>query len=301
MGLFSKTEVPDPNKAAVAGAQADLQNYPFQSIINNVAKMGGTWTDPTTGQVYDFTGQGDADISAAMSEKMAQTLLDLQQNLGPAFVKQRLAELQAADPTGYAARQQLFDRIMADAEANPSRPMNTALQDAVKGELSKGGRLDARQIQEVQQGVRGKQLHNGIFLGNAPAAAESSALVNASSAMKDQRQQQATGILGSGVMPEDVQYQKVQQSLANLGAFTSGANPTAQFGSLTATGAAPMFQGSTNTASTNPNAAAQGQNNALSLYSTNQNWANSQMNPYLAGISGATSAYSLAQKAGWGN
>jgi hypothetical protein len=299
MGLFSTPKIPDPNAAAVAGAQADMELFPFQYMINNLAKMGGKAT--IDGKEYDFTGLGDADTAAAMSDKMAQTLLELQQQYGPEFVKQRLAELKAADPTGYAARQQLFDRIMADAEANPDRPMNQALQDLVQGELSKSGKLDARQIQEVQQGVRGKQLRNGIFLGNAAASEEANAVVRAGENLRDQRQQQAAGILQSGVLPQDVQYRQIQQSLANLGAFTNGQNPTAQFQSVSSAsnGAAPYFTGSQNQAATNGNATAQGIQDAMSLYSSNMNWANSQINPWLAGLAGGASGINLANKAGW--
>lgn len=299
MGLFSKPKIPDPNAAAVAGAQADLELFPFQYQINSLAKMGGKGR--INGVDYDFTGLGDADVSAAMSDKMAQTMLELQQQYGPEFVKQRLAELKAADPIGYAARQQLFDRIMADAEANPNRPMNQALQDAVQGELSKAGKLDARQIQEVQQGVRGKQIGRGIILGNAAASEEANALVQASEGLRDQRQQQAAGFLSSGVSPEDVQYRNIQQALSNLGAFTNGTTPTAQFGAVSSAsnGATPVWTGSQNTASTNPNATVQGMQDAMSLYSANMNWANSQINPWLAGIAGGASGLNLANKAGW--
>lgn len=297
--LFDTPTIPDPNAAAVAGAQADLELFPFQYQINSLAKMGGKGR--INGVDYDFSGLGDADVSAAMSEKMAETMLALQQEYGPEFVKQRLAELKAADPTGYAARQQLFDRIMADAEANPNRPMNQALQDAVQGELSKAGKLDARQIQEVQQGVRGKQIGRGIILGNAAASEEANALVGASEQLRDQRQQQASGFLNSGVSPEDVQYRQIQQALSNLGAFTNGQTPTAQFGAVSsaANGAAPLWTGSQNQASTNGNATAQGMQDALSLYSSQMNWANSQVNPWMAGIAGAASGVNLANQAGW--
>lgn len=299
MGLFDKPKIPDPNAAAVAGAQADLELFPFQYQINSLAKMGGKGR--INGVDYDFTGLGDADTAAAMSEKMAETMLALQKEYGPEFVKQRLAELKAADPTGYAARQQLFDRIMADAEANPDRPMNQALQDAVQGELSKAGKLDARQIEEVQQGVRGKQIGRGIILGNAAASEEANALVGASEQLRDQRQQRASGFLNSGVSPDDVQYRQIQQALSNLGAFTNGQNPTAQFGAVSGAGqgAAPLWTGSQNPASTNPNATAQGMQDALSLYSSQMNWANSQINPWMAGIAGAASGVNLANKAGW--
>lgn len=298
--LFKKPEVPDPNAAAVAGAVADMENYPFEYQINNLAKMGGRAT--INGKEYDFTGLGDADTAAAMSDKMAQTLLDLQKQYGPDFIKQKLAELKVADPTGYAARQQLFDQIMADAEASPDRPMNTRLQAMVQEELAKGGKLDARQTEQVQQGVRGKQLRNGIFLGNAATSEEVGALVNAGEAERTKRQQQGIGILNSGVLPEDVKFRQIQQALSNLGNFTNGASPTAQFNSLSSAsnGAVPFQTGATNPAQLNPNATQMGMSNALDLYSQNQNWANSHLNPFLAGISGGVAGYNLANKAGWG-
>src|SRR6478609_4852193 len=131
--LFKGPTPPDPNAAAMGGTMADLANYPLSYKVNALAKMGGSgWID---GKFYDFTGLGDADNAAAMSDKMAETLLALQKEYGPEFVRQRLEELKAADPTGYAARQQLFDRIMADANSSPDRPMNTALQNEVKRAL----------------------------------------------------------------------------------------------------------------------------------------------------------------------
>lgn len=298
---FKQPDAPDPNQAAIQGMMADMENYPFEYQINSLAKMGGKAT--INGKVYDFTGLGDADTAAAMSDKMAQTLLDLQKQYGPDFIKQKLAELKVADPTGYAARQQLFDQIMADADASPDRPMNTRLQAMVQDELAKGGKLDARQTEQVQQGVRGKQLRSGIFLGNAATSEEANALVNAGEAERTKRQQQGIGILNSGVLPEDVQYRQIQQALSNLGNFTSGASPTNQFQSLSSAsnGAVPFQVGQSNAAAINPNAGVNGMNNALSLYNQEQNWANSQVNPWMAGISGGIAGYNLGQKAGWGN
>ena len=298
--IFKQDAPPDPNQAAIAGAVADMENYPFEYQINSLAKMGGKAT--INGKLYDFTGLGDADTTAAMSDKMAQTLLDLQKQYGPDFIKQKLAELKAADPTGYAARQQLFDQIMADADASPDRPMNNRLQAMVQEELAKGGKLDARQTEQVQQGVRGKQLRQGIFLGNAATSEEAGAVVGAGEAERTKRQQQGIGILNSGVLPEDVQYRQIQQSLSNLGNFTNGASPTNQFQSLSSAsnGAVPFQTGAANQASLNPNATSNGMNDALSLYSQQQNWANSQVNPWMAGISGGIAGYNLGKKAGWG-
>src|SRR4029077_8909400 len=117
----------DYEEAARQGVYANLENYPLQYLIEAASRMGDKVT--VDGQDYDFTGLGDTDNAAVMSDKMAQTMLDLQRATGPEFIKQRINELKASDPEGYAARKQLFDKIVADSEANPDRPMAQQLQD----------------------------------------------------------------------------------------------------------------------------------------------------------------------------
>lgn len=294
---MSSPKIPDANKAAVAGTIADAKNFPFQYAIDAAAQMGGKYTDPVTGQVYDFTGLGDADNAAIVSDQMAQTLLDIQKNYGADFVKQRLADLEQSDPKGFAARKELFARIMADAEKNPGRPMAQELQDTITQTLQRGGKLDARQTQQVQEKVRGKQVANGIILGNAPAGAEAGAMVEASDAMLAQRQQQGMDFLTSGVSPEDVAYRNIQQSLSNLGAFVNNQTPTAQFGQLSGAqaGAAPFTSTGTPNAALNPNASAQGISNAFTQYQNNQ----SQANPWLAAMSTGVNTFSALNNLGW--
>lgn len=290
-------DIPDPNKAAVAGTIADAKNFPFQYAIDAAAKMGGKYTDPKTGKVYDFSGLGDADNAAVVSDQMAQALLDIQKNYGADFVKQRLADLERSDPKGFAARKELFARIMADAEKNPGRPMAQELQDTITQTLRQGGKLDAKQTQQVQEQVRGKQVAHGIILGNAPASAEAGAMVEASDAMKAQRQQQGMDFLTSGVSPEDVAYRNIQQSLANLGAFVNNQTPTAQFGQLSGAqaGAAPFTTTGNPNAALNPNASADGINNAFAMWNNQQ----SQANPWLAAASAGVNTASMMMNLGW--
>ncbi len=237
------------------------------------------------GTVYDFTGLGQADNARAMSDKMAQTLLEIQQNYGEDFVRQRLADLEQSDPVGFAARRQLFDRILADVERDPNRPMADETQGLITDLLQKGGKLDAKQTEEVQQNVRGGQLRRGIYLGNAPASQEASAVEQAGEQMRTQRQQQALQFQTSGISPEDVQYRRIQQSLANLGAFTNNQTPTAQFQGLSAAGrgAAPFTTTQPINTQTDPNMLG-------NLYSQNVNWANSQVSPFTDGVTGGASA-----------
>lgn len=290
-------DIPDPNDAAIAGITADLQNFPFQYTIDAIAKMGGKWTDPATGKTYDFTGLGDADNAAVISDQMAQALLDIQKNYGGEYVKQRLKDLEQSDPKGFAARKELFARIMADADRHPDRPISEDLQATITDTLSKGGKLDRRQTQQVQENVRGGQVARGLYLGNAATAQETGAMVQASDQVRDQRQQAGVNFLQAGVSPEDVEYRRIQQALSNLGAFVNSQTPTAQFGQLSGAqaGAAPFTTTGAPNARTNPNAAQEGISFAYSSYN-NQDQANPWMAAASTGINtfGALSSMGLS-------
>lgn len=300
--MASPPGIPDPNKAAVQGAIANAENFPFEYIINQLAQLGGKAT--VKGQTYDFSGLGTADNAREMSDQMAKALLDVQKNFGADFVQQRLADLKRADPEGYAARQQLFDKIIADARANPDRPLADELQKQINDQLQNAGRLTAGpggELEQIQQAVRGKQLANNIYLGNAPASEEASAVERAGESKRTAVQGAASNYLAAGVSPEDVKYRRIQQSLANLGAAISGQTPEAQFGSLSGAGngAAPFTPNYSNPAGIDPNAALEGINNANSIYSGKVNWSQSQVNPWLAGLSTAMSGVNTAAGLGW--
>lgn len=261
--------------------QADAANFPFEWMINSLAQTGGKAT--IGGKEYDFTGAGNADQSAAISDAMAQTMLDIQKNYGPEFIKQRLENLKQADPNGYAARKDLFDRILADSQAHPDRPMAEDLQTQVMGMLESAGKMDAQMTEQVQQGVRSGQVARGIYLGNAPAAQEAEAVVGAADMLRTQDQDEALSYVKSGVSPEDVEYRRIQQALENLGAFSHGTSPQAQFTSLSGAQnqGAPFNPVNYQTpAATNPNAGAVGQNFTNSIYQTNQG----QANPFTSGL-----------------
>lgn len=299
----SPPTAPNYDEAARQGVYADLETYPLRYLTDAASKTGGAVT--IDGKTYDFTGLGDADNARVMSDKMAQTLLDIQKGLGPQFVQQRIEELKQADPQGYAARKDLFDRITADSQANPDRPMAEDLQSSITSTLQNAGKLDKKGLEEVQGQVRGGQIARGNYLGNAATSQEAGAVVGASNALRDQQQQTAEGFLGSGVTPEDVTYRRMQQSLSSLGAFESGQTPTANFASLSGAGngAVPFYGGTGSGASLNPNAGSMGIQNALSMYSGNINWQQQQVNPYLAGfstgVSGANTFNNAARSAGW--
>lgn len=109
-------------------------------------------------------------------------------------------------------------------------------------------------------------------------------MVQAQDALRTQQQQSAEDYLKSGISPQDIQFRKIQQDLANLGAFQNGQTPEAQFGQLAGAGngAAPFSTPNySNPASLNPNAAGIGINFAQSNFNTSQQNAN----PFMSGAS----------------
>lgn len=294
MGLCGGSpEIPDPADAAVAGIRADQQLAPFNYLVNSAAQMGAKWTDPTTGQVFDFTGLGQSDTAKVVSDKMAATLLAISKEKSPQIIAQRIEELKAADPKGYAARQQLFDKILSEASQPSGQGLSRDTTDLIQNELARGsGFADDKQKQEFQNTIRGKQAKTGIILGNAKVNEEAQGLTQAGEALQNDRQNAALKLLESGSTPEDIGYRRMQQSLGNLASFASGTTPEAQFAQVSAGQAGPVVFGTQgqNTNTFNPNAAGQGVNNMLSNWTTTQGWNNSQSNPWLSGASTAITA-----------
>lgn len=298
--MSKSPKLPDAGATAAAGIAADTQLQPFNYLINAASQLGVPIT--INGQTYDFTGQGVADTANVVSNQMAQTLLALQTAKDPAIIASQIASLKAADPAGYAARKQLFDQIMTDAQGHPGSPVSQDLQNQISDQLAKGvGFDDARQEQQVRDQARGSQVASGIYRGNAPTAAEGAAVVNAGESLQSTRQQNALNLLQSGASPQDVAYRQFQQTLGNLGSFVNGQTPSAQFGqvSAAANGPAASYAGAAPSTNTfNPGAASTGLNAGLGLYSGQWNWNNSQANPWLAGLSTAATGYSTLNNLG---
>jgi hypothetical protein len=299
--MASSPSIPDPNSAAVAGALAQAGTFPFQQYIDYLAQTGGAAN--IGGTNYNFTGLGNAQQNAALTQAMLPAELQIQHQYGPQYIQQALANLQQANPQAVAARRQEFNNIISDAQTAPNRPMATDLQNQVIALLGQGSNLTTgpnSETEAVQQQVRGQQVGNGIFLGNAPAAQEASAVVNAGDKMQQQRQAQALDFLQSGVSPEDVTYRRVQQSLSNLGNAINGQTPEAQFQSLSgaAAGAAPFNTGGVQSPSINTNSSLQGLQNAADIYSGNVNWAEQQANPWTVGLSSLANSASILNNSG---
>lgn len=299
--MASSPKIPDPNQAAVAGALANAGTFPFQQYIDYLAQTGGAGN--AGGTNYNFTGLGNAQQNAAVSAAILPAELQIQQQYGPQYTALALQNLQQANPNAVAARQQEGQGIISDAQNPPNRPMATDVQNQILALAGLGSNLTTgpnSETEAVQQGVRGGQVANGIFLGNAPAAQEASAVVNAGDQQQQQRQAQALGFLGSGISPEDVTYRRVQQSLSNLGNFINSQTPEAQFGSLSGAGqgSAPFNPGNVQSPSINTNAGLQGLQNAADIYSGNVNWAANQANPWTVGLSSLAGGAGILNSSG---
>jgi hypothetical protein len=299
--MASSPSIPDPNAAAVAGALAQAGTFPFQQYIDYLAQTGGSAN--IGGTNYNFTGLGNAQQNAALSQVMLPAELQIQQQYGPQYTALASQNLQQANPQAVAARQQEFNNIISNAQTTPNRPMATDLQNQILALTGMGSNLTTgpnSETEAVQQGVRGQQVANGIYLGNAPASQEATAVVNAGDQQQQQRQQQGLDFLQSGVSPEDVTYRRVQQSLSNLGNAINGQTPEAQFQSLSgaAAGAAPFSGAGVQGAQMNTNGGLQGLQNAAEIYSGNVNWADNQANPWTVGLSSLSGAASILNNSG---
>lgn len=297
MGLCGN-DPPDPAKGYIAGINTDLEGLPARRIIEALALLGdkGTVNIPGRGdQEFDFTGLGEADYQRQYGDQLTQQLLQMQRELGPAYVEQRLAELEHSDPEGAAMRRQLWGSIKDSVDAGPTaRPGAEALQAQILADLERGGELDERTSGRITQGVLGGQVARGNWQGNAPATEEATALTQAGEAQNTQAQQQALAFLTGGLAPDDAAYREGQQNLANIGAFLSGETPTAQFGQLSgAQNQIVPFTSSGPGVGVNPNAGWQGVNYANQVYGLNQQAAAGQVNPWVAGLNGAMQGVNL--------
>ena len=288
----STPTAPDPTVAAIAGINQTTQNYPFSYLVNAAAQTGSdaTLTNPATGQPqdYNFTGLGTADVQNTVSAQMSQVLLDIQKGLGSQYIAQRLQDLQQSDPTGYAAYGQLFNQIQQEAAANPpDLPLSQATQDSINGILKNSGTLTPTEMSQAENQANAGNVASGVYLGNAPQQAVSSAVVNAADQQQNQAEAAASQYLQQGTTPSDIQFRTTQQNMANLGAFINGQNPTAEFSSLSgaANGAAPTPNTGYVPPTMNEGQAAQtGINNANQGFAYQTELSNASANPYLAGL-----------------
>lgn len=291
MGCFSPDIPPAPDYAAAntAGVVADASTLPYRKAIDSLAKLGGKamLKNPQTGQMeeVDFTGLGEADTSGQYADKMAAKVLEIQQKYGADFIKQANEQLKLADPQGTAARDSLYNEIMARLGQPVDSPVADSLEAQILKELQAGANLDGDVMREMDQYLIGQQLERGGSYGKADEFQRASNIGQAADARRSQRQQKAAAFLAGGFGKAERNYRKSQQDMANLSSFMAGQTPTAQFQQLSgAQNAAAPFVAGAPGPTLNPNAGPMGAQYAQGVWQTQANNAAQQGNPWLQGL-----------------
>tara|TARA_R110002020_G_scaffold146722_1_gene321522 strand:- start:2100 stop:2969 length:870 start_codon:yes stop_codon:yes gene_type:complete len=239
-GWFGTDKPASPNLAGAneAGVWADIETMGIRKMVADAARFGksvtlqvptfdakGNKTLDESGKpkmrevTYDFKGYSDADATredmefgGEAADFMAKTMLEVQQKYGKDFVKQRIEELKAADPTGYEVRQMLGE--------------------AAKEDLARGTELSPDMARQVTQQERAAQSARGNIYGSAPAAAEAMSLGDAGFRMRQQRLANAASFL-SGTTPV-AQFGQISGAQAGASPFNPmgiqagiGVNPNA--------------------------------------------------------------------------
>jgi len=196
MGGWKDLFTPDPVKpidvgaAAREGVEADVGTLALRRLIDSASRMGTkiTYTDMDgVEQVADFTGLGDVDRSrqdldfyAESADRFAKTMLEVQRKYGKDYIKQRIEELKASDPTGYEVRE--------------------LLGESAKSDLERGYKLAPGMRREVTEAEQAAQSARGNILGSGAAAAEALSVGDAAWRMRQQRLANAASFL-SGTTP----------------------------------------------------------------------------------------------------
>jgi len=122
---------PDYAAANREGIITDIETLPLRRQIENAARLGKpvTYVDPKTGEskTVDFSNMGDAEYAKQMATilgdsnaSLQRQQLDLRKELGTANAQQTRDELRAADPEGFALRDQLTSRTQAELNMGPA-------------------------------------------------------------------------------------------------------------------------------------------------------------------------------------
>jgi hypothetical protein len=243
----------------------------------------------------DFNGFGTAQAAATDTQQTAASQLALEQQYDPKFIATALQQEQQADPESFAARNELSNLIGQQASAPLNEPVSTMLNSQIQDTLNAAQNNTLTQTDTARLNAavsdalasRGR----GSATGNQPYQNWEQPLTSGFAG--EQRQSQAAqsvmGFLGSGSDPEDIEYRRTQQNLANLAAEANGQTPSSQFASLSgaASGPASRFAGSQG-----PMLPLMSDNGAAAQQIGLQNWetqmqnANNQVNPWMAGLTG---------------
>lgn len=247
----------------------------------------------------DFTGFGEADVQGKIAEDYADLMIELGDKYGQQFVEEARKQLELSDPEGMAAREKMGEMIEQQAQETPERPVADLMDQQVGEQLEAGNRLDA-----ISRDVLDASLQDALRARGQTGSVDQFAQPMETGLAGDARRQagiqKALGWLSSGATPEDVQFRREQQNLANMGAYIGGRTPQAEFANLSGAqqGATPMRGGSP-LPTMNQNAGQSSQQAALSDWQTQMGYEANQANPWMAGLSGLLGLGSAAGKAGW--
>ena len=251
-------------------------------------------------QAYaDFTGFGEADVQGKIAEDYADLMIELGDKYGLQFVEEARKQLELSDPEGMAAREKMGEMIEQQAQETPERPVADLMDQQVGEQLEAGNRLDAMSRDVLDASLQDALRARGQT-GSVDQFAQPMETGLAGDARRQAGIQKALGWLSSGATPEDVQFRREQQNLANMGAYIGGRTPQAEFANLSGAqqGATPM-RGGSQLPTMNQNAGQSSQQAALNDWQTQMGYAANQANPWMAGLSGLLGVGSAAGKAGW--
>lgn len=261
-----------------------------------------TTTQPVQHQTMhvDFTGVGSADVQGEVARQMAKAQLALSGKYDPQYIEEALREEKLADPMGFDARAKESELIQKLINNPPGHPVADLLQSQMEDKINaaNSGHLTKDSREQLDSSVQVALAARG---GASPTADFERPLVTGFAG--EQRKQAAAGAanawLASGQTPEDVDYRRHEQEIADLSAEINGATPQSQFLSLSNGGAGPVPLTQTQPMSQlGPNNGA-GAAGAEGAYGTTVNNANQQVPTWTTGITSALNLAQLAGAAGW--
>lgn len=248
-----------------------------------------------------FKGMGQADVESTIANQSAQNQLALSQKFDPQFIAQALSEQQQADPQSFAARQEESKLIQDQIDRPINSPVSDMLNSQVQDTLNAANNhsltgMDTERLNAAvasAQGARGGPSTPGDFASPLTTGFAGEQRQGAAA-------QAAMGFLGSGSSPEDLQYRREQQNLANLSAEVNGKTPQAQFGSMSGaqSGPTPMMTGGPLPVMPGGQDEAAQQAAIQSAQTTNRYNA-SQSNPWLTGVGSLINLGGVAGSMGW--
>jgi hypothetical protein len=255
---------------------------------------------PSQTKTVDFTGYGEADVQGKIARQSAENILALQEKYGKQFIEEAIRQQELADPEGTAARAKLYELIQQQATAEkPDRPVADLLDSQVSEQLAAGKGLDRISSDVLREAVAASLSARGDSAGGADFSQPLTSGFEGQRRL-DAGQQKALSWLTSGATPEDVEYRREQQIMADLAAFVNGQTPQSQFQNLSSAqnGPAPYYQGNP-LPGQNPNAGPAMQNAQLQGWNAQMGFESSQVDPWMAGLSAIINGAGAAGQAGW--